>query len=119
MDKRKHIAILIDWYLPGYQAGGPIQTIHNLVQALGGEFRFSIITTDTDHGASTPYPEIESNQWISRSDGSQVYYFSQANLQSSRLSELLDALQPDLVYLQSMFSQPFTRWPLQWAKDRA
>ena len=112
------IAILIDWYLPGYRAGGPIQSVHNLVQALGDEHEFFILTTNRDHGSDAPYAEVPSDRWVRRPDGSQVYYFSEEGLTQARLFSLLDEGQFDWLYLQSMYSQPFARWPLQWSRKR-
>ena len=31
---KKKILIFIDWYLPGYKAGGPVQSVANLVENL-------------------------------------------------------------------------------------
>jgi len=112
------IAILIDWYLPGYRAGGPIQSVHNLVQALGDEHAFFNLTSDRDHGSEAPYSEVPSDRWVRRPDGSQVYYFSETGLTKARLFALLDEGQFDWIYLQSMYSQPFARWPLQWYRRR-
>jgi glycosyltransferase involved in cell wall biosynthesis len=112
------IAILIDWYLPGYRAGGPIQSVHHLVQALRDEYAFFILTTDHDHGSAAPYGEVSSDRWVRRPDGSQVYYFSETGLTRAKLFALLDEGQFDWIYLQSMYSQPFARWPLQWYQRR-
>lgn len=112
------IAVLIDWYLPGYRAGGPIQSVHNLVQALGDEHEFFILTTDHDHGSDAPYTEVPSDCWVARTDGSQVYYFSEEGLTSETLFTLLDEGSFDWLYVQSMYSQSFARWPLQWYQRR-
>ena len=52
---KKKILIFIDWYLPGYKAGGPIQSVANLVANLKEEFEFSIVTRDTDYCEKLPY----------------------------------------------------------------
>lgn len=109
-----HIAILIDWYWPGYRAGGPIQSVRNLVAALGDQHQFSILTTDRDHGHDAPYPNLPTDQWLPQPDGSRIYYASPGGLTRSRLFALLEEGAFDWVYVQSMYSQPFARWPLQW-----
>jgi glycosyltransferase involved in cell wall biosynthesis len=116
--RHMHIGILIDWYLPGYRAGGPIQSASNLVQALGHEHQFSIITTDRDHGSAHPYEGLPADQWQPRPDGSQVYYFSPGQLTRERLFALLDEGGFDWLYVQSMYSQPFGRWPMQWHQQQ-
>lgn len=104
--------ILIDWFLPGYRAGGPIQSASNLIQALGDQYSFSVITTDTDHASESPYPNVQANRWIKRETGEKVYYFSKNNLTYEKLTELLDSERFDFLYINSMYSLPFTIWPL-------
>ena len=42
------VLIFIDWYKPGFKAGGPIQSVSNIVSQLGKDYEFYIITRDTD-----------------------------------------------------------------------
>ena len=44
------ILIFVGYYLPGYKGGGALRTIVNLVQHLGEEFDFWIVTRDRDLG---------------------------------------------------------------------
>ncbi|MCI4668418.1 MAG: glycosyltransferase [Bacteroidia bacterium] len=108
------ILVLIDWYLPGFGAGGPIQSIRNLIEALGDEFEFAVITTNKDHNAKEAYPQIQPNKWITRPEGTRVFYFSHDALNRKALSSLIDAVKPDFLYVNSLFSVPFTFWPLQY-----
>ena len=52
--KKKKILIFIDWFLPGYKAGGPIQSISNFVNHFGTVFDISIITSNKDLGLLSP-----------------------------------------------------------------
>ena len=56
--------ILVDWYSPGYKAGGPIQSCVNIVNALYKYYDIYVLTSDTDHGETQPYAGIESNKWL-------------------------------------------------------
>src|SRR4051812_11201747 len=40
------------FYLPGFRAGGPIRSISRLVECLGDEFQFRIVTADRDAGST-------------------------------------------------------------------
>ncbi|TAE47145.1 MAG: glycosyltransferase [Bacteroidetes bacterium] len=108
---RPRILILIDWFLPGYRAGGPIQSVANLVRALRSEYDFTIITTDTDHASEQPYPGVRSDYWNDW-EGIPVYYFSKRDLTYDHLLSLIRETPCDFVYLNSMYSLPFTIWPL-------
>ena len=79
---KKKVLIFIDWYLPGYKAGGPVQSISNMVEHLKEEFDFSIITRNTDYCERTPYSNILSNQWNALSNGIKVFYFSYKTLRA-------------------------------------
>ena len=64
--KKKNILIFIDWFLPGYKAGGPIKSVSNIVSSLHDSFNFHIITSDRDIGDSKPYPSEELNKWVKK-----------------------------------------------------
>ncbi len=113
MQRKKKIVVLVDWYLPGYKAGGPIQSVSNIVGHLKDEFEFCIITSDTDLHADEPYSTIRADEWNSRTDGSKVYYFSSANRSYRNLRKLMLEEQADVFYLNSLFSIFFTIYPLR------
>ena len=111
-EKRKKVVVLIDWYLPGYKAGGPIQSVANLVARLKEYFDFAIITADTDANETVPYPGIHSNAWNTLPDGTRVYYFSKKEQRFSKLKKIMLKEQADVIYLNSLFSLFFTIYPL-------
>lgn len=110
--RKKKMVVLIDWYLPGYKAGGPIQSVASMVSRLNDEFDFAIITADTDLHETTPYAGIRSNEWNTLADGSRVYYFSKSEKHFSKLKQLMLDEQADVIYLNSLFSLFFTIYPL-------
>ena len=61
LSAKKTILILCDWFLPGYLAGGPIQSIATLTKQLGDAIDFKIITTDRDFKSKKPYENIAIN----------------------------------------------------------
>ena len=52
------ILILYEFFYPGYKAGGPIQSLVNLVITLGKDFEFKIATTAFDLNSQSPYNEV-------------------------------------------------------------
>lgn len=115
---KKKILIFIDWYLPGYKAGGPIQSVSNLVEQLKDEFEFSIITRDTDYMETTPYPGVKSNEWNTLSNGVKVYYISQDQLTRSNIRSLIRKSEFDSVYLNGIYSLYFTLIPLVYLRRK-
>lgn len=115
---KKKVLIFIDWYLPGYKAGGPIQSVSNLVEHLKDEFDFYIVTRDTDYCETNPYPGIRSNEWNVQPDGVKVYYFSTDQLTRTNIKNLIRKTEFDQVYLNGIYSYYFTLIPLVYLRKK-
>jgi glycosyltransferase involved in cell wall biosynthesis len=113
-DKKK-ILMLIDWFAPGYKAGGPIQSCLNLVHALKDDYDIYVLTTDTDHGESQPYNNIRSNEWIDFDASVKIFYAKKKELGFSQIEEQIKKVQADFIYLNHLFSPYFVIYPL-WLK---
>ena len=110
------ILALVNFYLPGYKGGGPIQSVANMAAFLGENFRFQVITTDRDHRDSTPYPGVRPGEWqeVGRA---RVLYVAPGDLSLSQLRRILNNTEYDVLYLNSFFHPQFTIQPLllRWA----
>jgi glycosyltransferase involved in cell wall biosynthesis len=116
--QKKKILIFIDWYLPGYKAGGPIQSVANLVAHLKDEFEFSIITRDTDYCETIPYPSVKSDEWNMLPNGVKVFYISQNNLTRTTIKKLIRKSDFDVVYINGIYSLYFTLLPLFYLRKK-
>lgn len=114
-ESRPTVLVAIDWYLPAFRAGGPIRSIANLVTALGDEIDFRIVCGDRDLGANAPLP-IDLDTWHTVGKA-HVLYLSKTDWTAARWTALLSGIQPDLLYLNSLYSGPFSRLP--WKVARA
>ncbi len=110
---KKKILILIDWYLPGFKAGGPIRSCTNLVAHLSNEFDFFIVTRNTDYMDDTAYSSVKKNNWNKLPDGSSVYYISKENISKSYFKRIAEEINPDFILLNGIFSYQFTILPLR------
>lgn len=103
-DSRAKVLILCDFYLPGFKSGGGMRTIVNTVRRLNDEFRFYVVTRDHDGRSDlTPYRGIEYGRWH-QSEGAEVFYLRNSDIGSRELSRIISEVEPDLVYLNSVFS---------------
>ena len=59
----RKILIITGRYLPGYRDGGPVRSIVNLTQWMGGEYDLRIMCLDRDHGDDRPYPDITAGEY--------------------------------------------------------
>ncbi len=98
------ILIVLDSYLPGFKGGGPIRSIHNMVDRFGGDYEFYIVTRDRDRGDFQPYPGVQVNTWL-QVGKARVYYLGSRGSVLSRLRALINEVQPDFIYLNSFFSR--------------
>jgi glycosyltransferase involved in cell wall biosynthesis len=115
---KKKLLILIDWFPPGYKAGGPIQSCFNVSYALKDEFDLYVLTTDTDLGSSEPYSGIPSDVWIENMGaGIKINYLNKQKLNRRKLRAVIQEIDPDFIYVNSLYSSLFAIYPL-WMKFR-
>ena len=115
---KKKILLFIDWYIPGYKAGGPIQSVANLVEQLKDVVDFSIVTRNTDYCETEPYKGIKSNEWTTTENGTRIYYFSADQLNRANIRNLIRKEHFDCVYLNGIYSTYFTLYPLLFLRKK-
>lgn len=117
MNRKPRILILIGHYLPGQKAGGPMRSIANLVERLGDEFDFRIITSDHDLGSDKPYSGVLADTWLPVGKA-QVMYLSAKGRSLLAMLCLLRSLDYDVLYLNSFFARRFSMLPIMLQKLR-
>lgn len=98
------VLVVIGHYLPGYKAGGPIRTIANMIDQLGGEFNFRLLTLDHDLSEVNPYAGVQPDAWQTVGPA-QVRYLSQHHWRLLNWPALLRSISYDVLYLNSFFAQ--------------
>jgi glycosyltransferase involved in cell wall biosynthesis len=111
MSDRPIILASLGAYLPGFRFGGPLVSVIGLVEHLGDEFDFRILTSDRDLGDSAPYESVQAGHWT-RVKGADVYYTPRSEQNLRGLGAIIRATPHDLLYLNSFFSPRFTILPL-------
>jgi glycosyltransferase involved in cell wall biosynthesis len=114
MNLEKHkpkVLIFIDWFLPAFKAGGPVQSISNLVNHLGDELNISIVSSDRDLGDDHGYREIQLNAWLARANY-RIIYLDAEHQNAKKYQEIYQAETYDYIYFNSFFSPKFTLLPL-------
>lgn len=106
------ILIFIDWFEPGYKAGGPIRSVANMVSFLSPFYNFKIVTRDTDYTDSSPYKGIQSDVWKKLNSTTEVMYLSLSNQNTSTIRKILLNTEREYIYLNSMYSVLFSLLPL-------
>jgi glycosyltransferase involved in cell wall biosynthesis len=102
------VVTLLGTYIPGYKAGGPVRSIANLVDSLGKEFKFKIVTSDRDMGDTLPYAGVAKGRWVPLGSA-EVMYLSPGLGGLFRLIALIRSLDShSVLYLNSFFSRRFS-----------
>lgn len=101
------IAILIDWYIPGTKAGGPVRSIFSLCEILKSEFDICIFTSNHDLGSTKSYEGIKADEMFDK-DGIKYIYFSSDPTINERIIEKVNEFTPSIIYLNSFWSYPFS-----------
>lgn len=108
---RLSVLTFIRYYLPGYKSGGPVRSIANMVDALGGEYEFRIITSDRDFLDGNPYSGITTEAW-GRVGKAWVYYVSPKRRGLFAWTRVIRETPHDVLYLNSLFDPIYTLLPL-------
>lgn len=99
------ILVLADWYLPGTKAGGAVTAVANMIDLVGDEFRFYVITHDRDLTEQYAYAGVLTDHWIPVGKASVLYT---PDVSFSNLRRHILHIAPNVIYLNSFFS-PATR----------
>lgn len=107
------IFITIPWFLPAFRAGGPIQSVANLIKELQGDYEFYIFCGDTDlNGAAL---NVATNRWLQYGQNTQIYYAAPPKI-SDALVKQTETIKPDIIYIIGLFSWHFNIVPLMFVK---
>src|SRR5215471_10292047 len=102
-NRKQRVFVIVEYYLPGYKAGGAIRSVANLVEGLSDQFDFWILTRDRDAADLEAYCDVKVDEWndVGRA---KVYYASPRSLSRANILRLIKEVNPNLYYLNSFFS---------------
>lgn len=101
------LLIFVEYYLPGYKSGGPVQSVYNLIRLLKDSYTIYVITRDRDYNDTSPYPGIKVNTWLQK-EGYKILYNSPDRLNLFSIHKLLKSESFDYIYANSLFGK-YTR----------
>lgn len=113
---RLRVAATVDYYLPGFKAGGALRSVANLAAQLADTLELHVVTRDRDMGDAAPFPGA-GDGWT-EAEGTPVRYLAPGERSAAAVVRALREARPDVVYLNSAFSPVFTLQPLVMRKLR-
>jgi glycosyltransferase involved in cell wall biosynthesis len=112
----KRILIFYSHFSPAFKAGGPIQSLVNLVGNLNEEFKFFVVCSAFEMGETSVLPDIQVDQWNNYSKNVEVFYACAKK--SSVIKKAIAYADPDHVYVNGMYVPFFNVLPIQFAKRK-
>lgn len=111
------ILVFIDWYLPGYKAGGPVTSCANMIEALRDHYKFKVVTRNNDYCETEPYKDIASNVWIDRAVNEEVLYLSPDRVNLAGIRKIIEENSEAIIYVNGVYSRYFSIAPV-WVNYR-
>jgi glycosyltransferase involved in cell wall biosynthesis len=112
------LLIFYDHFYPSYKAGGPTQSIVNLVKALHKEYNLYIICKPHEMGEKQPLADIQLNKWTDWEKKAQVYYWGYGLKQIPQLKQNIASIAPNVIYINGLYSLYFNFLPLMIAMSK-
>jgi glycosyltransferase involved in cell wall biosynthesis len=109
--KKLKILVFVHYYLPGYEHGGPVRTISNLIEHLSDSFEFLIFCLDRDEFDTRPYSNVEVDKW-NRVGPAKVFYCSPERLNYNFIKTFLNKVSYDLLYINSFLNIETSLFPM-------
>jgi glycosyltransferase involved in cell wall biosynthesis len=100
--------------LPAFRAGGPIQSIANLVRNYHEDIEYFIFCGDVDLNGGV-LENITTGEWIDYNDHTKVWYATPEKLSDSLVKQV-EEVHPDILYIIGLYSWHFNMVPLVFCK---
>ena len=108
---KKRILCFASYFLPGFRAGGPIRSLQRIIETLGTEFEFGVVTRDRDLGSDASFPGCNTSGWSTVS-GISVRYLAPPFWGPTAIRAAIAEFRPDLLYFHSFWDPSLVAMPL-------
>lgn len=114
MEKNQPTVLIFNQYfVPGYKGGGPIISVYNLSLLLQHDFRVKVFCRNRDGLTTIAYPNVKTNEWqLLEGSEVEVFYAGGDCIKLANYKALIEELEPDFIYLNSIFNFKFSILPL-------
>ena len=105
------ILIVYDYFFPGYRAGGPIQSLTNLIVTLQNHYDISVFTSAFDLDQNEAYDTVAINEWnkilLQGVNKAINVFYASKNIRKSEVIELIASKNFSIIYLNGIFSSTY------------
>jgi glycosyltransferase involved in cell wall biosynthesis len=111
--KKTRILIFVEAFYPGWQSGGPTQSVKNITLLLNEKFDVYVVNRCRDVNTETNYPGIKVNEWMRvERFGCEVLYLTEEWVSIGRFRQIIREVDPAHIYLNSLWNRGFAMMPL-------
>lgn len=111
----KRLLIFYSHFYPAFKAGGPVQSLVNLVETMRKDLRIYVFCSAYDLGDESVLRDIQPDAWNDLGENIEVYYVDKAV--RSAIQQTFKERKPDIVYINGMFLPLYNWLPLWLAKS--
>jgi glycosyltransferase involved in cell wall biosynthesis len=113
---QKTILISIPWFTPAFKAGGPIQSVANLVNSYNNKITYKIVSSNADVDQQL-LKNVKYNEWVDFSSNSSVYYQSKYGIQQT-INFWKSIKNADTLFIIGIYSLKFNLFPLIFSSSK-
>ncbi|HEV7330121.1 MAG TPA: glycosyltransferase [Flavisolibacter sp.] len=106
----KTVWISIPWFAPAWRAGGPVQSVQNLVAVPVEGVAYRIFCSHSDWDGA-PLPGVETGKWVPYNAWTEVWYAGPQKRRQEMVREL-ERVQPDVLFVNGIYNWHFNILPL-------
>jgi glycosyltransferase involved in cell wall biosynthesis len=99
---RIKVFILYPYYWPHFKAGGPIQSLFNLVSLFSQSAQFFVVSNDMDIDGTYSDVEIEREKWVIGPNHEQIFFAAKINV--FLILKLISAVKPSILFINGIFN---------------
>ncbi len=113
---KKRILIFYSHFSPAFKAGGPVQSLINLVDRIKEDYLLDVVCSAYEIGESKVLDGIDPDTWNDYNATTRVYYSTR--LRYKTVKKAFQESNPAVIYINGIFL-PYYNWiPLYFAKKR-
>ena len=117
------LLILYDYFYPGYKAGGPVQSLGNLIISIQNDYKIYVVTRSFDLNEEQPLKNIVADQWAEvklpgAENSIMVWYAGKGQPDKRCFKNIIEEIDPSVIYLNGIFSYRFVMLPLLYTKNK-
>ena len=106
MENKPKLLILISTFFPAKNGGGPVVSMLNMAKNLKNEFELYFIADHHDFGSDIPYSEVPVG-WHN-TENYKVYYIPVNEKPYGHINSIIENINPDAIYLNSIFDVKYS-----------